>query len=194
MAEYNSKVVLSDGTVLMDLTQDTVDAQYLLTGYTAHKRDGSAVTGNCAYDADTSDANAIASEILLSKTAYVNGIKVTGTMPNNGGTGGTISDVNTPYVIPQGYSDGSAEVGISSVETAKLLPENIKSGVSILGITGTLEPASGVTAQTKTATPSWSQQTVLPDQGYDYLSQVTVNSIPIDYTENSAGGYTVTIG
>lgn len=84
MAEFNSKVVLTDGTVLIDLTADTVEAAKLLAGYTAHGRDGALVTGTCAFDADTSDANATAGELLSGKTAYVNGSKITGTMPNNG--------------------------------------------------------------------------------------------------------------
>lgn len=50
-----------------------------------------------------------------------------------------------------------------------------------------------VPTQTKTATPTSSQQTVTPDTGY-LLSQVTVNAIPYTETPNSAGGYTVTIG
>lgn len=193
MAEYNSKVVLSDGTVLMDLTADTVQADKLLSGITAHGKDGAPITGSCTYDADTSDANAIASEILATKTAYVNGVKITGTMPNNGGTGGTISSLSAPYTIPQGYTDGSAEVGIASAETAKIIPGNIKEGVSILGVVGTYT-GEGVTAQTKTATPTFSAQSILPDTGYDYLSQVDVEAIGVVYTENSAGGYTVTIG
>ena len=193
MAEYNSKVVLSDGTVLIDLTSDTVAAAYLLAGYTAHGRDGAPITGSCAYDADTSDANATAAEILATKTAYVNGQKITGSMANNGAVSGTIDDVSTPYVIPAGYHDGSGTVEIDSTEAAKIIASNIKDGVTILGVTGTYT-GEGVTAQAKTADPTFSQQVLLPDSGYDYLSQVTVNAIEVDYTENAAGGYTVTIG
>ena len=50
-----------------------------------------------------------------------------------------------------------------------------------------------VPTQTKTATPTSSQQIVTPNTGY-LLSQVTVNAIPYTETLNSAGGYTVTIG
>ena len=51
-----------------------------------------------------------------------------------------------------------------------------------------------VTAQAKTVTPTTTSQTVLPDTGTDYLSQVTVNAIPYTETANAAGGTTVTIG
>ena len=41
---------------------------------------------------------------------------------------------------------------------------------------------------------TFEEQTVLPYEGYDYLSQVTVAAIPVTETENSAGGITVTVG
>jgi hypothetical protein len=189
----NSKVVLSNGTVLIDLTSDTVDASHLLDGYTAHGANGEAVTGTCTYDSDTSDDTATASEILATKTAHARGAALTGTMANNGGVTGTISTKAGQYTIPQGYHDGSGKVSISSTEQAKIIAGNIKSGIVILGVTGTYGGES-VTAQAKTATPSFSSQTITPDSGYDYLSQVTVSAIPVTYADNSAGGKTVTIG
>jgi len=189
----NNKVVLSDGTVLIDLTSDTVAASYLLDGFTAHDRSGASITGSCTYDADTSDATAVASEILATKTAYANGLGLTGTMPNRGAVTGTISIADGTYTIAQGYHDGSGTVSLDSTEQAKIIAENIKEGVEILGVTGSYT-GEGVTAQTKTATPTFSQQTILPDSGYDYLSQVTVEAISVTYTDNAAGGKTVTIG
>ena len=186
-----SKVVYGN-TTLIDLTADTVVANKLLDGYTAHGRDGEAITGSCTYDADTSDATATAAEILTTKTAYVNGVKITGDMPNRGAISATISTL-TAYSVQNGYHDGSGTVSIDSTEQAKIIPENIKAGVEILGVTGTYS-GSTVNVQSKTATPYTTQQTVLPDQGYDYLSQVTVNAIYYDETINAAGGKTVTIG
>lgn len=189
----NSKVVLSNGTVLIDLTADTVDASHLLSGYTAHGADGEAITGACTFDSDTSDDTATVSEILATKTAHARGTALTGTMTNNGGVTGTISTKAGQYTIPQGYHDGSGKVSISSTEQAKIIAGNIKSGIVILGVTGTYGGES-VTAQAKTATPSFSSQTITPDSGYDYLSQVTVSAISVTYADNSAGGKTVTIG
>ena len=193
MAEYVSKVQKSDGTVLIDISQDTVTAAGLAQGLTAHGADGAAITGTSTYDVDSSGCTALASEVLAGKTFAKGGQVITGTMPNNGSTGGTIFDASTPYVIPAGYSDGSAEVGISSTELAKLQPENIKEGVELLGVLGNYSGA-GVTAQVKSATPALTAQTILPDSGYDYLSEVDIAAIPFTYTENAAGGYTVTIG
>lgn len=187
--------VVYGGQVLIDLTDATLegtDGDQILQGQSAYGRDGNKITGTCTYNADTSDATATASEVLATKTAYVNGNKITGTMPNNGGTGGSISDLSTPYTIPAGYSDGSAEVSVDATEAAKIIPGNIKEGVEILGVTGTYT-GEGVTAQAKTATPYTTQQVVLPDSGYDYLSQVTVEAIYYNETAN-AYGTTVTIG
>lgn len=189
----NSKVVLSNGTVLIDLTADTVDSAHLLDGFTAHGADGELVEGACTFDADTSDDTATASEILATKTAHARGTTLTGTMANNGGVTGTITTKTGQYTIPQGYHDGSGKVSISSTEQAKIIAGNIKSGIVILGVTGSYNGET-VTAQAKTATPTFASQTITPDSGYDYLSQVTVSAIPVAYADNSSGGKTVTIG
>ena len=187
-----SKVVYGAQT-LIDLTADTIPADKVLTGYTAHGKDGEQISGTCAFDVNSQDATAQVAELLTGKTAYARGAKLTGTMPNNGGVTGTISTVAGQYTIAQGYHDGSGKVSIDSTEQAKIIPSNIKQGVEILGVTGTLETSGSVTAQTKSVTPSTQQQVVLPDAGYDYLSQVTVAAIPYSESPNSAGGTTVTI-
>lgn len=185
--------VVYGGTVLIDLTADTVTADKILASYTAHDKSGAVITGTCSFDVDSTDATATVSEILAGATAYARGEKLTGTMPNNGGITETIDEVAQVVTIPQGYHDGSGKVSINATEQAKLIAGNIKQGVEILGVTGTLEPSSDVTAQAKTVTPSKSQQVVLPDEGTDYLSQVTVNAIPYVEVDNAAGGKTVTI-
>ena len=185
--------VIYGGDTLIDLTSDTVVAEKMLEGYTAHDKSGALVTGTCTNDVDSGDATAVATEILSGKTAYARGNKVAGSMVNNGAVAGTIAAKAGQYTVPIGYHDGSGKVGIDSTEQSKIIPANIKQGVSILGVTGTCEPSSSVTAQTKTVTPSTKKQTVLPDTGYDYLSQVVVNAISYIEATNSAGGTTVTI-
>lgn len=188
----NNKVIFGD-TVLIDLTSDTVSADKVLTSYTAHDASGNIITGTCDYDVNSQDATVKVAEILNGKTAYARGVQLTGSMPNNGAISMTINTVDGSITVPQGYHDGSGIVTIDSVEQTKIIASNIKQGITILGVTGTLEPSSSVTVQAKTVTPKVSAQTVLPDTNYDYLSQVSVEAIPYVETDNSAGGKTVTI-
>lgn len=188
-----SKVVYG-GNTLIDLTADTIVASKLLSGYTAHGADGELINGACDYDSNTQDATASDAEILKGKTAYVKGTKKTGIMPNNGAVSGKIKTKAGQYTVPQGYHDGSGKVGIDETEQAKLIPGNIREGVTVLGVEGTMSGTEGAVPQSKQVTPSTSQQTILPDEGYNYLSQVTVLAIPYAESQNSSGGTTVTIG
>lgn len=190
--QYVNKFVYH-GETKFDLTGDTIDASKLQEGYTAHDKSGAPIVGTNTFDSDTSDDTAAVSEILSGKTAHARGTQLTGTMPNRGSASGTISTVAGEYSIQQGYHDGSGKVSIDSTEQSKIIPANIKSGVELLGVTGTYSGES-ITAQAKTATPTNVQQVITPDTGYDYLSQVTVNAIPYVETDNSAGGKTITIG
>jgi len=184
--------IIYGGDTLIDLTSDTVTASQLLSGVKAHDRSGVQITGTCTYNADTSDATASADEILYGQIAYANGNKVTGTMANNGGVTGAISTKAGQYTIAEGYHDGSGKVSISSTEQAKIIASNIKSGVSILGVTGTYS-GEAVTATVVNITPATTSQTILPPTGYDYISQANVSAIPYVETPNSYG-ITVTIG
>lgn len=188
-----SKVVYG-GNTLIDLTADTVAADKLLKGYTAHGADGEAINGSCDFDANTQDATAAAAEILSGKTAYNKASKITGTMKNNGAVSGVISTKAGQYTVPQGYHDGSGKVQIDSTEQAKIIPTNIREGITVLGVTGTMSGTEDAKPQAKTVTPGTEAQTVLPDSGYNYLSQVTVEAIPYVESDNSAGGKTATIG
>lgn len=189
--KYNK--VIYGGKVLIDLTGDTITPADLARGVTAHDKSGAEITGTSTKDSDTSADTAAASEILRGKTAHVKSKLVTGTMPNNGAVSGSIDTVAGQYTIPQGYHDGSGKVSISAAEQAKLVAKNIRQGVVVLGITGTMSTTEGLKAQAKTATPKTTKQTIIPDETYNALSQVEIAAIPYTETDNDAGGLTVAI-
>ena len=186
--------IIYGGNVLIDLTADTVTADKLLSGITAHDKSGEIIQGTCTYDSDTQDATVAVAEMLIGKTAYARGSKLTGTMPNNGAVTGSIETKDGTFSIPLGFHDGSGSVSISLAEQAKLISANIKSGIEILGVIGSYS-GEAVTAQSKdNIVPKTTSQTILPDPEFDYLSQVVVTAIPYTESANSAGGITVTSG
>ena len=191
--QYVNKVIIGS-EVKLDLTQDAITPDKLAAGIKAHDKSGAPIVGTSTFDADTSDANAVAAELLKDKTAYVNGVKVTGTMPNNGAKTLDITNKSTPVTIPMGFHDGSGKAQIAADEQAKLIPTNIREGITVLGVTGTMSGSEGMKPQAKNVTPTFSQQEVLPDEGYNCLSSVTVAAIPVTYTDNEQGGQTLKVG
>lgn len=191
--KYVNKVIIGTETKL-DLTADTVTADKLAEGITAHNKSGAPIVGTNTFDVDSQDATAAVAEVLKDKTFYARGAKMTGTMPNNGAVAGKITKKDGKYTIPMGFHDGSGTCAIDATEQAKLIASNIREGVTILGVLGSMSSSEGIKPQAKTVTPTFSQQTVMPDTGYNCLSQVTVNAIPTTYVDNAAGGQTLTVG
>lgn len=190
---YINKVIL--GTeVKLDLTGDDIKPEHLKKNIKAHDKSGAPIVGTNTYDADTTDATATAAEILATKTAYVNGAKVVGSMPNRGAQHLKISKLDTPVTIQGGYHDGSGDASVDSVEAAKIIPKNIREGITILGVTGNMSGSEGMKPQAKNVTPSFEAQVISPDEGYNCLSEVTVAAIPYSEVDNDFGGKTLTIG
>lgn len=162
MANLNKNKVIYGEDVLIDLTGDSVTPADLTKGVTAHDKSGALITGTSTKDADTSDATGTAAEMLEGKTAYVGGKKVTGTMPNKGAVTLKIASAN-PVAIPRGYHDGSGKETLDETEKAKLVAKNIRQGISLFGVEGSMSSTEGMKAQAKTVTPKTTKQTVLPD-------------------------------
>ena len=89
---------------------------------------------------------------------------------------------------PQGY-DGFEAVNVLGVDSnidPNILSNNIKNGVTILGVTGSYTAQPNL--QAKSVNPSTSAQTVSPDGGYDGLSQVAVSAVTSSIDANIAAG------
>lgn len=93
--------------------------------------------GGTAKFYDTSGADITAGDVLTGKTGYGASGSVSGSMASNGDTSGTISTVAGTVTIPAGYTTGGT-VEISPTEQAKVVAGNIKSGVTLLGVAGSL--------------------------------------------------------
>lgn len=93
--------------------------------------------GGTAKFYDTASADISAGDVLTGKTAFGSTGEINGSMANNGGTSGTISTKAGTVTIPAGYTSGGS-VSISSTEQGKIIASNIKSGVTILGVSGSL--------------------------------------------------------
>jgi len=191
--QYVNKVIFGTET-LIDLTSDTATAADVQSGKKFHLKSGAQATGTCTYDANTSDATAAAAEILATKTAYVAGNKITGSMPNRGAQTGSISTKSQSVTIQQGYHDGSGSVSIATAEQNKIIATNIRQGVTILGVEGSMSGTEDMDIEpAKSVTPSLTAQTILPASGYDGMAEVDVLAIPVTRTDNAQGGVTVSI-
>ena len=160
---------------------------------------------------DTSDADATAGDIAHGKTAYVNGEKITGSIAslvNARGEAGVSksSDGNNGIKITytgkdRRYIDNGAYLFVNGSDIGDATAADVAAGKTFtssagLKVTGTHEcTASTPTLQSKTVTPSESEQNVSPDSGYDGLSSVTVEAVSNTYvgsrvTKRSTQSYT----
>ena len=144
---YNSsyeKRVIGDGKQLRissDLSNfGDASTEDVVSGKTFTSASGLKVTGThtCEAGLDTSDATAGAGDILAGKTAYVNGVKITGSISSKA------AESYTPGTADQTIAAGQYLSGAQTIKgDANLVAGNIKSGVSIFGVAGTYEGSGG---------------------------------------------------
>lgn len=97
----------------------------------------------------------------------------------------------TQIILPDNGYNGITKITLNPVTSSideNIIASNIKQGVSILGVTGTLEIKADPVLQSKTITPTKLNQTVTADTGYDALSSVTVNGVTSDIDSNITAG------
>lgn len=144
-----------------DLDVVTADAGDVLAGKVIVGPDGEPLTGTLALSGNASDGQVLSGQTYYNTDAKT---KRTGTMPNRGAVNQSLA-INGSYTIPAGFHNGSGKVTqsvktkgaqtytpgttnqtiaagqyLTGAQTIKgdpnLRPENIKKGVSIMGITG----------------------------------------------------------
>lgn len=93
--------------------------------------------GGTAKFYDTAGADVTAADVLTGKTAFGSAGSVSGSMANNGATGGTISTKDGSITVPAGYTSGGT-VSLASAAVSDLIAGNILNGKTILGVAGTL--------------------------------------------------------
>lgn len=165
------------------------------------------VTGTFEGEVNTNDADAIAEDILINKTAYVKGEKVTGTIPKY--LGYTEATVNNAYSYDNQFiirNDNSTGIYLAPnaglvvtpsvvVNAIRLTPDIIKEGSSLLGITGTLKIGVDTTDATA-ATDNIEINKIAYVKGERLVGTLPIHDDSVNYTDCTAktitGGVLIT--
>ncbi len=150
----------AEATITPGTADQTLEAGQYLSGAQTIQGDANLIAGNIASGVsifgvtgthssgvDTSDATAEAGDLVNGKTAYVNGVKVTGTMTSKD------AETYTPTTADQTISASQYLAGDQTIKgDVNLVAENIKSGITIFGVEGTHTGSGGVDTSDATAT------------------------------------------
>ena len=172
-------------TITPGTSSQVISAGQYLTGDQIIAGDPDLVTGNIksgvnlfgvagkASVVETSDANAVAGNILSGKTAYKNGAKLTGTMTNRGAITKSLTTQGASYTVPVGYHSGSGKVTASF---SNLSAGNVRKGVNIGGVVGTVAEADLSEATSKIDSSSYYK---IETDTFTYLSASKVTNATV---------------
>jgi hypothetical protein len=142
--------ILGTGITQTIIINNNFSGAYDDPDLTAENIKTSVVVGNITGTYDTEAENPIsAGEVLADQVGFVNGAKVTGTMPNNAANDVEITTV-AGTTIPAGYYNGSGTAVLSAAEAAKVIATNLKDGVTLLGVPGELTAGTDTSDATAT--------------------------------------------
>lgn len=137
------KITPTAGMVLSEVTVNPIPEEYIVT----------------------TDATAVADVLLAGETAYVGGVKIEGTMVNNGAVSQVLDSTTPSYTVPKGFHDGNGKVSITP-ETKNATPTKTAQ---------TITPSSGkVLTKVDVA--------AIPD-AYQDVTQVTAEAADVIYGE-----------
>lgn len=102
---------------------------------------------------------------------------------DNGAVSKKLDTTTTSYTVPAGYHNGSGTVSIELEEKTVTANGDVTPTAGKVLSKVTVNVENTPTLQTKTVTPTKSEQSVTPDEGYDGLSQVTVGAIPANFAD-----------
>ena len=209
-------------TITPGTSNQTIAADTYLTGAQTISGDADLVAGNIKSGVNifgvagtyTSDATATAADLLYNKTAYVDGSKITGTMPNNGATGGTITTQGGTYTIPAGYTSGgtvTANLATGSTTATNISGAAFEESTGDYGFRASVQIQPGYYSSATTITKDFS--TILPAPetegtsaqvlvGYDLYNHegqvisgtMTNNSIGTITLDQTTTSYTIPAG
>lgn len=188
LMKQNSRLLLDNNIVISALHLNAADIKEGVTLF--------GLTGTLR-ELDTSDANATAVDLIEGKTAYVNDVKITGTLTPYLGTiqSSTSTTLQNDGLLVKTrfnnkmYADTNTDISIktSLADTASaigLTADKIKQGVTVLGIAGSVEPIPVNTTRVTTEGTGYSADSITETSNYITIAKSSVNPTLISSNVN----------